>query len=99
MIIDIGPNVSNMRISKANELVGIWQVGDDLLIAGHWSIENQLAHFFFGVAKCFTIADFTDLCRDQGFTIREQVYLADTKRIDRAENLFASTAVFILANK
>jgi methionine biosynthesis protein MetW len=44
-----------------------------------------------------TISDFTDLCREQGIVIQQQVYVAEARRIALLPNLFARTAVFSLA--
>jgi methionine biosynthesis protein MetW len=46
--------------------------------------------------QALTVADFRDLCRRQGFFIREAVYLAGERTIRRLPNLRAKTAVFAL---
>ena len=46
--------------------------------------------------QAFTIADFTDFCRQRGFLIREQVYMSGKRRGRLFSNVLAKTAVFAL---
>jgi methionine biosynthesis protein MetW len=46
--------------------------------------------------QAFTVADFTDFCAQQGFLIRDQIYLSGHHRRRAASNLMAKTAVFTL---
>ena len=46
--------------------------------------------------QAFTVADFTDFCRQRDFRIREQIYLSGSRRGHWLSNLLAKTAVFAL---
>ena len=46
--------------------------------------------------QAFTVADFTDFCRQRGFRIREQIYLSGRRRGYWLSNVLAKTAVFAL---
>jgi methionine biosynthesis protein MetW len=46
--------------------------------------------------QALTVADFDDLCRRQGFTVRQTVYLDGAQPIHRLPNLRARTAIFAL---
>lgn len=48
------------------------------------------------VWQALTAADFRDLCRRRGFTIRQAVYLNGERTIRRLPNLRARTAIFAL---
>ena len=80
---------------------GFWRSRLHLLVTGRFPPSPDLPQTWHDERRwqAFTIADFTDLCQEEGIIIREQVYLSGTKRIERAENLLASTAVFVLTNR
>ena len=46
--------------------------------------------------QAFSVADFTDFCRQHGFHIREQIYLSGERHGRWFANLLARTAVFVL---
>ena len=46
--------------------------------------------------QAFTVADFTNFCRQRGFRIREQIYLSGRRRGHWLSNILAKMAVFAL---
>jgi methionine biosynthesis protein MetW len=82
---------------------GYWRCRLQLLLTGRMPPAPDLPQEWFEVPRwqAFTITDFGRYCRELGFKIDEQIYLANEKRIQvrKYKNLLATTAVFGLTRQ
>lgn len=80
---------------------GYWRCRFELLYGGHLPNAPDLPQAWYEIPRwqALTAADFLDLCRKQGFAVRQAIYLNGQSKIAIAPNLRARTAVFALENQ
>lgn len=77
---------------------GYWRSRLNLLLGGRIPEAPDYPQHWAAVPRwqAFTVADFTDFCREHRFRIGQQVYLSGSRHGRYFANLMAKTAVFML---
>jgi methionine biosynthesis protein MetW len=77
---------------------GYWYVRLRLLFTGHMPKSDYLPYEWYDTPNIHlcTVSDFVALCRSQGIIIDKTLFLDDGRRITRAPNLLAKTAIFVV---
>ncbi len=77
---------------------GYWQVRVQLLCNGRMPCTDLLPYEWYDTPNIHlaTVNDFRALCRQEGISIVQAVYLADGHRVHLLPNLRASLAIFVL---
>jgi methionine biosynthesis protein MetW len=77
---------------------GYWRCRVELLVNGRLPQAPDLPQEWFAAPRwqALTTADFIRFCQSQGFTVRQEIYLAHHRRITHLPNFRARTAVFAM---
>lgn len=82
---------------------GYWRCRVGLLLNGRIPQAPDLPQRWYEVPRwqALTIADFEDFCTQQGFAVRQRLFVCGERRVrlTRWANLLAATAVFVLADQ
>ena len=97
MIVSEMLRVGNQAIVSFNNW-GHWRSRLTLLLRGRIPEAPDHPQTWYEAPRwqAFTVADFTDFCRQRGFRIRERIYLSGRVRGHWMSNVLAKTAVFAL---